>query len=229
MRAICLLEADYNWLNKYMFAKLMMDKAFSEGIILVEQFAKWGSQASHGVLALGLFCDIACALHRTSAIASVDLANCYDAVTHPIVSITLQSFKVRKVMVAMMLYVLETMQWFLKTAFGQSKMSFRGGPSMSLGQENGMAPHGFLAVSTLMINVYCQLGHGTQFVGAWLRDVFMLAAVLYVDILDLLHMTKGFSTMTNLWPGTIHHKCLGRTCSCNRWIPKTPEMLLVHT
>jgi hypothetical protein len=37
------------------------------------------------------------------AIESVDLANCYDAVAHPIASIALQSFKVCKVMVAMML------------------------------------------------------------------------------------------------------------------------------
>jgi hypothetical protein len=28
MRAICLLEANYNWLNKFVFAKQMMNKAF---------------------------------------------------------------------------------------------------------------------------------------------------------------------------------------------------------
>jgi hypothetical protein len=85
-----------------------MDKALLEGMIPVEQFAKQGPQVSHGVLTSGLFCDIACALHKTSAIESVDLANCYDAVAHPIASIALQSLKVRQVMVAMMLYVLET-------------------------------------------------------------------------------------------------------------------------
>jgi hypothetical protein len=66
----------------------------------------------------------------------VDLANCYHAVAHPITSIALQSFKVCKVMVAMMLYVLKTMTWYLKTAFGQSKISFGGtalDPAMGLG------------------------------------------------------------------------------------------------
>ena len=33
---------------------------------------------------------------------------------------------VRKVMVAMMLYMLETMTWYLKTTFGQSEMLFGG-------------------------------------------------------------------------------------------------------
>jgi hypothetical protein len=147
----------------------------------------------------------------------VDLANCYDAVAHPIASIALQSYKVRKVMVAMMLYVLKTMHWFLKTAFGQSKISFGGmkwDPLMGLGQGNGAAPPGFLAVCTLMINVYRRLGHGIEFVGDWSRDAFMLAAVLYVDDSDLLHMAKGYPTnakflalvqsATDDWAGLVH-------------------------
>ncbi len=183
MRAICLLEADHNWLNKFMFAKQMMDKAFERDIIPAEQFAKRGSQATKGVLTSGLFCDIAQALHKTAAIESVDLANYYDAVAHPIASIALQSFKVRKVMVAIMLNVLETMTWYLKTAFSQSKISFGGtalDPSMGLGQGNGAAPLGFLAVCTLMINVYRNLGHGVTFIRAWAQDAFTLAAVLFV-------------------------------------------------
>jgi hypothetical protein len=46
MRAICLLEADYNWLNKFAFSKQMMDKTFQRDIIPAEQFAKKGSQAT---------------------------------------------------------------------------------------------------------------------------------------------------------------------------------------
>jgi hypothetical protein len=59
MRAICLLEANYNWLNKFVFVNQMMDKAFEGDIIPVEQFAKRGSQATKGVLTSGLFCNIA--------------------------------------------------------------------------------------------------------------------------------------------------------------------------
>jgi len=50
MGTICLLEADCNWLNKFVFAKQMMDKAFEENIIPVEQFAIRGSQATEGVV-----------------------------------------------------------------------------------------------------------------------------------------------------------------------------------
>ncbi len=190
MQAICLLEADYNWLNKYVFAKRMMDRAFQEDIVPVEQFAKRGSQAAHGVVASSLFCDIARALHQTAAIECVDFANCYNAVAHPIASIVLQSFKVRKVMVAMMLSVLQTMKWYLKTAFGQSATAFCGtldDPLMGFGQGNGASLQGFLAVSTLLIEVYWRQGHGAQFTLGLAWDAFTIAAVIYVDDSDLLH------------------------------------------
>jgi hypothetical protein len=109
MQSICLLEANYNWLDKFLFGKQMMNKAFEGDIIPAEQFANRGSQATEGVLSSQIFCNIARALHKTASIESVDLANCYDAAAHLIASIALQSFKVCKVMVAMMLYVLKTM------------------------------------------------------------------------------------------------------------------------
>jgi hypothetical protein len=147
----------------------------------------------------------------------MDLANCYDAVAHPIASIALQRFKVCKVVVAMMLYVLKTITWYLKIAFGQSKISFGGkalDPSMGLGQGNDAAPPGFLAVCTLMINVYCNHGHGVTFIGAWAWDAFTLSAVLNVDNSNLFHMAiktpsdeeflQLVQSATNDWAGLVH-------------------------
>jgi hypothetical protein len=64
-------------------------------------------------------------------------------------------------------------------------------PSMGLGQGNGAALPGFLDVCTLMINVYCNLGHGVTFIGAWVWDAFTLSAVLYMDDPDIFHMALG--------------------------------------
>ncbi len=117
----------------------------------------------------------------------------------------------------MVLYVLKTMTWYLKTAFGQSKISFGGtvlDPSMGLGQENGAVPPGFLAVCTLMTNVYCNLGHGVTFIGAWAWDTFTLPAALYMDDSDLFYMAIGMpldeeflqlvQSATNHWAGLVH-------------------------
>ncbi len=82
------------------------------------------------------------------------------------------------------------------------------------GQGNGAAPLGFLAVCTLVINVYRNLGHGVTFIRAWAQDAFTLAAVLYVDDFDLFHMAirmpsdKEFLQLvqnaTNNWAGLVH-------------------------
>ncbi len=208
MQAICLLEADYNWLNKFVFSKQMMDRAFREDIVPVEQFAKHGSQASEGVVTSGLFCDIVRALHRTAAIESIDFANCYNAVAHPIASIALQCVKVQKVMVAMMLSVLQTMKWYLKSAFGQSPTYFGGNadnPLMGFGQGNGASPPGY---------VYRKQEHGASFIQGLSKDAFVLAAVIYVDDSDLLHLAKGtlldqeflemVQNATDDWVGLVH-------------------------
>jgi hypothetical protein len=42
-----------------------------------------------------------------------------------------------------------------------------------------------------MINIYCNLGHGVTFIGAWAQDAFTLTAALYVDDSDLFHMASG--------------------------------------
>ena len=71
-----------------------MDRAYEEGIVPAEQFARRGTQAAEGVLVNTLFCDMTRALHVTAAQESVDLANCYYSVAHPIANIAMQSFKV---------------------------------------------------------------------------------------------------------------------------------------
>jgi hypothetical protein len=41
-----------------------------------------------------------------------------------------------------------------------------------------------------MVNGYKTLGHGAEMYGAWTGDLMKLAALLYVDDSDLLHMFK---------------------------------------
>jgi hypothetical protein len=65
-----------------------------------------------------------------------------------------------------------------------------------------------------MINVYCNLGHGVTFIGAWARDAFTLSAVFYVDNSDLFHMSirmpsdeeflQLVQSATNDWAGLVH-------------------------
>jgi hypothetical protein len=70
------------------------------------------------------------------------------------------------------------MTFYLRTGYGVSQQGYGGSPydpTFGIGQGNGMAPSGFLAVSTLMIETY-----------AWSGVQFILAAIIYVDDTDLL-------------------------------------------
>ena len=115
LRAICLLEADYNWLMKLVFAKRMMDNAREKGIIPAEQFAKKGARAQEGCLVKTFHGDSSRVLHITSIIINVDFKTAYDSVAHPIASVALQAWGVSLMMVKVLLCALQTMQFFLRT------------------------------------------------------------------------------------------------------------------
>ncbi len=64
LRAICLLEAGFNWWNKLNFAKQMMQQAIQDGRIPQECFAKKHSHCNHAVLTKQFFCDSSWSLHH---------------------------------------------------------------------------------------------------------------------------------------------------------------------
>ena len=189
LRAICLFEADFNWLCKLIFAKKMMNKGKDKGIIPTEQLAKAGSQSKEGGVIKALSNDINRTLHIPSAVVSADLAQCYDAVNHAMCSIALQAFGVPILAIKFMLICLQTMNFWLRTAFGVADKPFGGTiefPFMGLGQGCGGAPSSFTADSALMINAYKRLGHGCNYTSCLTGAMFFFAAILYVDDTDLL-------------------------------------------
>jgi hypothetical protein len=66
LRAICLLEADFNWLNKLMFAHWLEQYCRKHNIIPAEQFAKSKSSCEEATLVKNCVCDTARVLHNAS-------------------------------------------------------------------------------------------------------------------------------------------------------------------
>jgi hypothetical protein len=88
------------------------------------------------------------------------------------------------------------MQYVLKTGFGESAESYGGtssSPNSGLGQGSGASPPVFLALSSLIVNTYCNLGHGAKICSSYVGRLFHLSAVMYVDDTGLLH-----------WPYSAH-------------------------
>merc|ERR1711983_453290 len=77
LRAICLFEADFNWVLKVIYAKRMMANARENDLLEPEIFAVDGRSAPDATMAKVAFTDINRAQHRNHAAASVDLGQCY--------------------------------------------------------------------------------------------------------------------------------------------------------
>ena len=189
LRAICLFEADFNWLQKIIFAKRMIGNARKTSIIPPEQCATPGVDANQGSMMKILHCDVHRTLHVPYSVVSADLANCYDAVNHAVAALALLCFGVPHMAIKLVLTCLQSMFFWLRTAFGISATPFHGtavNPFFGISQGGGFAPPTFQAVSALMINAYKDFGHGVQFISPVTGTVLFFAAVLYVDDTDLL-------------------------------------------
>ena len=194
LRAICLLEADFNWWLKVIFAKRMMHQMKLAGVIPREQGAVSGKSTTNNSLLKQLFFDQANILHEDCALSSTDAENCYDAVNHAACSIALQAMGVFVEFVLCYLYCIQIMQYYLITGHGLSTSSYGGSPEsicMGLVQGSGAAPGAWIAVSTVVVEAYKSKGYGAHLVGGWSEQQLPLSALLYVDDTDLLHKPPG--------------------------------------
>jgi hypothetical protein len=157
LRAICLLEANFNWWNKLIFAKRMMHQAVCDGSIPQKCFAKKNSHCNNAVLTKQFFCDSSRSLHHLTGLGECDFGDCYNRAAHPPTSIALQSWGIPQPAICILLSSMRKMQYVLKTGFGESSKSFGGttaSPNSRLGLGSGASPPVFMVLSSLIVNTY---------------------------------------------------------------------------
>ena len=126
LRAIFLMEGDFNATNKIVYGVRMLQNARTYQMMPEEIFSKKNRMADDGTLCKTLFFNIARQARVGAAIASVDASNCYDRIAHAMASLIFQAFGVPTTAVESMLGAIENMKFFLRTGFGDST-SFSGG------------------------------------------------------------------------------------------------------
>ena len=114
-----------------------------------------------------LFQDVVRKTRLTEGLASVDIDSFYDGVAHAIASLVFQAYSVTEEAVQSMLSTIEEMNYYLRTAYGDSK-NFRGHKIsvkfQGLFQGNGAAPAGWAVISITILNAHKKKGHGGKFV-----------------------------------------------------------------
>ncbi len=94
LRAILLMEGDFNTTNKIVYQVRMLQNARKYNQMPEEIFGKKNRMADDGTLCKTLFYDIVRQTRIGAAIASVDASNCYDRITHAMASLIFQAFGV---------------------------------------------------------------------------------------------------------------------------------------
>jgi hypothetical protein len=119
LRAILLMEADFNFFNGLMFAKRMMQRVEQRNAVPMECY---GSRRNHEAIEVAvnrrLVTDLLRQKRFPGAIASVDADTCYDCITHAAGSLCAQSFDVDPQAIIAMLLSIQHMKYYLRMAFG---------------------------------------------------------------------------------------------------------------
>jgi hypothetical protein len=170
----------------------MMGSAQDKGQILLECFAKKRSNCVNTVMTKVMMCNESRIHHHHLCIEGNDFGNCYHRITHPLASVALQSWGIPQESVRLILMAMQTMRFFLCTGYGESADSYgriNEDMTLGLGQGNAAVGPGFMALSAQFVNAYLQDGHGSWTMMSYTFRLHILAAVLYVDDTDLIHMT----------------------------------------
>jgi hypothetical protein len=134
--------------------------------------------------------DLSRQARRPMTVGSADAAYCYNRVNHIIMALVwlvLTNGNIQAIVAT--LICLQTMKFFQRTGFGESKTYF-GGKNyipymMGLGQGNRAALPLRIQLSTVMVNVFKQLKLGAIISDPISNTLIHLMGALYVDDTDM--------------------------------------------
>jgi len=205
LRAILLMEADFNAANKMIFGNRMLSSVRANSLMPEEIFSEKGCTAVDGTLAKVLFYDISRQFRKPAAIASVDASNCFDRICHAMTSLVFKSVGVPQSAVTAMLGAIAEMKFFLRTAFGDSEQFAGGGieyKTRGMCQGNGAAPDAWGVVSITILKAHNRRHSGASFLCPISATRKNVAGILFVDDTDLMHIDMTKPTLDT----DIHYK-----------------------
>jgi Reverse transcriptase (RNA-dependent DNA polymerase) len=160
LRTIVLMEADFNYLNKIVGRRIM--KNAEEGkSIAQEQFGSRKTKSSIGnALNKLLTIDILRQEKRDFSLITLDAKSCYDRIAQPIASIALKRQGATDNMVNVMFDTISKMKRCIRTAFGDSLITYQETTQKFHGilQGNGAGPTIWIMISSPMLDRLRQKG-----------------------------------------------------------------------
>ena len=189
LRAILLMEADFNFLNKLIFGKRLIQAVTTNHRLPRELYGGLNNRSAQEVavnrrLSLDLFRLRRC----NGAIAGVDATQCYDRIVHSLVSMLAQNEGAPLSTMRTMLSALQNMNYYLRTKFGESNCSYGGAqrePFQGTAQGNGASPAMWIMVSMYLVLLMHDVGLVTTLTSAITGLSISFLGFLFVDDTDI--------------------------------------------
>ncbi len=198
LRAILLMEGDFNYMNKWIFGKEAISKLYKMGYIPGDQYSQKESTAKDARLNNRLTMDLSRRMKHPLAIMSADADKCYDRIYHIVMSLLLLAIVGSIGSVVAMLFLIQTMKFFQRTARGDSTM-FMGGrgrdnPLQGLCQGNGAGPACWLMLSSVLMHCYNHQGYRLRIISPISGAIIDFLGEIFVDDTELIITRPEFTT-----------------------------------
>ena len=189
LRAILLMEADFNFLNKLLFGHRLVKQ-----IEFFHRFPNelYGSRTALSAILVAinrrLTIDIFKQKRRAGIIAGVDAAQCYDRIVHSLSILLCQREGAPISSLLMMFGAIQSMVFYLRTTFGDSLTSYGGLqdiPFQGSCQGNGASPAMWLIISLYLVLLMKEKGQTSKVVSPISGITLTLLGFLFVDDTDL--------------------------------------------
>ena len=190
LRAILLMEADFNFVNKLLFGHRLVKQIESYNRFPDELY---GSRTSLTAILVAinrrLMIDISKQKRRAITIAGVDAAQCYDRIVHSLSILLCQREGAPISSLMMMFGVIQSMVFYLRTTFGDSSLAYGGLQSVPFQgscQGNGASPAMWLVISLYLVLLMKEQGHVSKVLSPISGITLTLIGFLFVDDTDLI-------------------------------------------
>jgi hypothetical protein len=189
-QVILLMEANFNYMNKWVFGYQAINKMYALGYIPGDQYSQKESTAEDARMDNWLTMDISRQLRHPLTTMLADADKCYDRINHIIMSLLLLAIIGSMGPVVAMLHPIQTMKFFQQTARGDST-TFMGGrgrdnPLQGLFRGNGAAPACWLIISSLLMHGYKKKGFGSRILSPMSGAIIDFLGEIYVDDTDFI-------------------------------------------
>ena len=181
-----------------------MQTLTQSGYVPEELFSQKGSTAEDAKFDKTLMADLSRQARQPMIITSADAEACYDRVNHVVMSLVwLVLLHGNAPAIVAALLCLQTMKFFQRTGFGESK-TFFGGPFcfpyiMGLGQGSRSAPPSWIQLSSILVNVFKQLNLGSMIQDPITAEIIHTMGALFVDDTDLYTWRDGLLDPGEVW------------------------------